>query len=118
MALKFTLVSTTIPVTLDGGNGKPQDYEIREMTALQRDSYMDALSERVIIDKDGKAAGIKKFDGMQADLVARCLFQDGKLVTREAIQAWPASTVAGLFDECQKLNRLNVVEKADAVKNG
>jgi len=103
MSLKFTLITTAIPVILDGAN-----YEIREMTAAARDAYMDTLSERVVIDKDGKAAGIKKFDGMQAELVSRCLFtKDGKAVTKDAIQGWPASTVASLFDECQTLNHLN-----------
>jgi len=104
MALKFTLITTALAVTLDGG-----EYEIREMTAAARDAYMDTLSERVVIDKEGKAAGIKKFDGMQAELVSRCLFlkSDGSQVTKETIQGWPASTVASLFDECQTLNHLN-----------
>jgi len=123
MALKFTLLVSSIPVVLEGGNGKPQDYELREMTAAVRDAYLDTLGDRVQMDKDGKPGGVTKFDGLQADLVSRCLFLrvDGSKVTRETIQGWPASTVASLFDEAQKLNHLTAITEKDAVvvsKNG
>ena len=121
MSLKFNLKASAVQVTLEGGAG-PTDFELREMTAAARDSYLDAVGERVTIDKEGKPAGIKKFDGMQADLIARCLYDrsSGEAVTREVIQTWPSSVVASLFNEAQKINHLSGAEKptADALKNG
>lgn len=117
MPLRFKLNIEALPVILEN-NGKDVAYEIREMVAADRDQYLDTVSERVRIDKDGNAAGIKKFDGMQADLLSRCLFltEEGKspsLVAKSVIQGWPSSVVSGLFLEAQKLNKLNAVDKSE-----
>jgi len=110
--LKFNLVSTVVPVTLQNGETFVE-YELREMRAADRDTYLDTVSDRLRLDANGKPAGIKKFDGMQADLVSRCLFSkaDGKPVKRDIIQGWPSSVVQGLYSEAQKLNKLNVDEE-------
>jgi len=120
MSLKFNLVASTIPVLLENGNGQPSEYELREMTASVRDKYLDGVKERVQVGVDGKPS-VKKFDGMQADLVSRCLFQkDGTAVPTKTIQEWPSSVVSSLFSEAQKINQLGGTEKeiVDASKNG
>lgn len=105
--MKLTITTKTIPVTLEN-NGKSEEYELREMDAATRDKYMDSLSSRMRLDKDGKPAGITRFEGMQADLLAYTLRKkDGTGVAKSVIQSWPGSTVSALFEEAQKLNLLN-----------
>ncbi len=119
MGLKFSLKTSAISVTLEGASGQSEDYELCEMTAAMRDQYLDTIPERLKLDLNGNPSGIRKFDGLQADLVARSLRKrDGKTVARDIIQAWPASTVASLFAEAQKLNHLGQEEKEAEAKNG
>jgi len=108
-ALKFTLKSNAVPVTLEA-DGTVVELELREMTASARDSYLDRLSSRMRFDNAGKPAGIKKFDGMQAELLAACLFhkEGGKAVITAEIQGWPASVVSDLYKAAQEMNHLNV----------
>ncbi len=111
MSLKLNLKASSIPVKLES-NGGCEDYELREMTAAARDSYLDVTSNRIKMDAAGKPSGVTKFEGLQAELVSRCLFRkDGKSVSRDIIQNWPSSVVNALFEECQKLNHLNRTEK-------
>jgi len=120
MSLQFKLVVSTAPVVLTDSNGGASDYELREMTAAGRDKYLDGMKERVQVGADGKPS-IKKFAGMQADLVSRCLFnKDGTAVPVKTIQGWPSSVVSALFAESQKLNQLSTAAKeiADESKNG
>ncbi len=106
--LKFSLKSNVVPVTLDAGDGSARDLEMREMSASARDRYLDCLSSRMRYDGDGKPAGIKKFDGMQAELLSLCLFApDGKRVTEGDIQLWPASVVSDLYKAAQEMNHLS-----------
>ncbi len=107
--LKFILKSNAVPVTLLLEEGAVEmELEMREMSALARDSYLDRLSSRMRYDNDGKPAGIKKFEGMQAELLSSCLFRkDGKAVIHSEIQAWPASVVSDLFKAAQEMNHLS-----------
>lgn len=108
MALKFNLKTEIVPLQLTAADGSVNEYELREMTAAMRDRYMSALGARVQFNDKGEPAGIKSFDGMQADLITQCLFDStGKLVTKEEVQSWPASVVSDIFKEAQKLNRLD-----------
>jgi len=107
MSLTFKVVTTLVPVDLEI-DGKIEPYELREMSAAARDSYLDVMSDRLRFDKDGNTAGVKKFEGMQADLLSRCLYRHNALapVGKSVIQGWPSSVVAGLFAEAQKINLL------------
>lgn len=113
MSLRFTLKSGAVPVALALEDGTEAELELREMTASARDSYLDRLSSRMKFDNEGKPAGIKKFDGMQAELLAVCLFRGGKAVTPQEIQGWPASVVSNLYKAAQELNHLNVEGKVE-----
>lgn len=113
MKLSFNLSFGTTPVELKTGVGTAENFLLKEMTAAARDQYLDGLSARMTTDASGKATGIRKFDGIQAELLACCLYREGgDLVSKTEVQAWPASVVSGLFEEAQRLNRL---DKADNV---
>jgi activator of 2-hydroxyglutaryl-CoA dehydratase len=113
--LKFSLAVEGQPVILVGPDGKEITYELREMCASARDKYLDQLGERMKVDTEGKVAGVKKFDGLQATLVSMCLYDaEGHLVKKEVVQGWPAGTVSSLFQEAQKLNALIKDEKEGA----
>jgi len=114
-ALKFSLMVNTVPVTIEGATGTPEEYTLREMDAANRDKYLDTVADRVRVDTAGKVVGIKKFEGMQADLLLHTLRKkDGSMVRKEVIQGWPATVVSGLFKAAQKLNLLDEKEKGEA----
>ena len=119
--MKFTTTIKSVSVELEN-NGAVVEYRLIEMTAAVRDRYMDSVSQRMRIDKDGKPLGVLRFDGMQADLLSHTMqTKDGKAVTKEVIQSWPSSTVSGLFAESQKLNLLSGADGekgvAEEIKN-
>lgn len=105
-----------INVTGDDGS----NWELREMTAAQRDEYMNLLNKRF------EGTRIKDFRGMHSDLLTRSLFRNGgenggKPVTVEELAAWPASTTQDLADLASELSGLKKdkpgeEEKDDAKK--
>lgn len=100
-------------VKIANAEGVVEEYTIREMNGQQRDLHMNATGNRVRW-VDGKTAGIKDFNGMQADLLTRCLYgPDGKIVTAGAIQAWPATLVSALYKRAQALNAISGKGAAD-----
>ena len=117
--MRLNLAVSTVPVELDL-NGNIVAYELREMSGAQRDSYLDSLKDRVRMDATGKPT-VTKFEGMQADLISRCLYlvKDNTVVDLKTVQGWPANVVTALYQEAQKLNGLNVsqAELAQASKN-
>jgi hypothetical protein len=107
--LKFSNRIKFWPVEIESSSpgGETAKYELREMKASVRDRYMDKMSARLQINAKGDVVGIKKFDGMQIDLVSQCLFdKDGKLVSDSTLKEWPSGTVADLFEAAQELNHL------------
>jgi hypothetical protein len=109
--MKFTTKTRSVPVEVEV-DGVLTEYKLVEMTAATRDKYMDSVTGRMRLDAGGKPLGVVRFDGMQADLLVHTLqTKEGKAISKETIQAWPASTVSGLFAESQKLNLLSGDEK-------
>lgn len=109
--LQFNLKKNSIPVVIEDGDATPLNLTLVEMSAAQRDQYLDSIQARMGYDVKGSPTGLKKFDGLQADLLTRCLLkEDGKMVTREQVQGWPSSIVSDLFKAAQKLNHLNKEE--------
>jgi hypothetical protein len=118
MSLKFNLATGVVPVVLTEGQ-KTINCEIREMKAATRDAYLDTVGDRLRLGPDGKPIGVKKFEGMQADLLTRCVFIEGSEVpiAKDVVQGWPASVVTSLYEEAQKLNQLTNVQETETVKN-
>lgn len=116
---KYSLKRKVTHISIENEDGQgATEYELREMPAGVRDGYLDRLNSRVRI-VDGKSAGVAKFQGLQADLISSCLFAaDGKNVTAEEIQKWPAGMVADIFKQAQDLNQLGKEDEASPPKNG
>lgn len=116
--LKLSLKRNAEAVEIEGYDGSAtQTLEIREMTAAARDSYLDRLGERVRLDAAGRPAGLKKFEGMQADLLTLCLWKNDTQVDKKEIQGWPANVTQALFETAQKINHLGEDVK-DLTKEG
>lgn len=115
-ALKFTLKATSVPVSITAEDGKTTEYQLQEMDAASRDHYLDQLSGRMRFDNEGKPAGVKRFEGMQSELLSACLFDsEAKRVPSTTIQKWPASLVSELFKRAQEMNHL--VKDGEPPKN-
>lgn len=103
---KFSLKRQSQELTLEKEDGQECNCELREMSAAQRDDYLQSLSVRMNRDASGQAAGISDFKGLHAELLTRCLYVEGKLVSAEEIQEWPASVLVDLYNIAQQLNKL------------
>ena len=111
--LEFSLERIEKPVTIGG-----KAYVLRELDGKQRDTYLNGLSQRVRI-VDGKPAGLKSFDGLQASLLALCLYENiagGEPVPAATIQAWPATVVTRLYEVAREMNGLD--EEEEGTKKG
>ena len=105
--IKLSLQRKEVPVTLLGEGGVEKAYVLREMSGAQREAYHQLSIKRVRFDPKGKATGVKDFEGMHAELLAFCFFdQEGKAVPREEIQSLPQSAQVQLFNAAQQLNGL------------
>jgi len=97
-----------------------QAYILREFTGVTRDKYLNDVRGRMIdTDPVKLAAGnvqIRNLDGLQASFVALCLFEKGadEPVPYATINSWPATLVAELFDDAQKLNGMGPKAEVEA----
>lgn len=116
--IKLNLKKNSIPIELGGDDGEPiVKLVMHEMSAAKRDAYLDTLTGRTRYEA-GKAVGIKKFDGMQADLIVACVTkEDGTPITVKEVQQWPSSVVSQLYDKAQELNHLGETKKEQSEKN-
>jgi hypothetical protein len=106
-AMELSLDLIEVPVKIAG-----EDYVLVELTGKGRDAYMNNLGARMRVKEDGSPAGIKNFDGLQADLVTRCLKkikEDGTRgdITPAVIQGWPARVQTALFDRAKEISGLS-----------
>ena len=111
--LSFSLELKTEPVELDA-----EKYTLTELTGVTRDENMDSMRARMKFNDKGDAAGFTSFKGLQANLIHLSLTdKDGKRVSIETIQSWPASVQNSLFKAAQELSALeDEVEAKDAAK--
>lgn len=118
--LKLTLTTKVQPVVLAMPDGTTQvDAEVFEMVAAERDRYLDKLTSRMRLDTNGQPQGVKKFEGLQSELLSRCLRKanGGGVFTEAEIQTWPASAVTQLFQAAQRINRLGNMDGEKTEKN-
>ena len=114
--LEFSLELTEQPVSLKAKDGVVKKYVLREMTAKQRGAYLNSIQDRVTV-VDGKVTGIKDFDGLEASLLAKCLYtEEGKLVGISDLNEFPGRVLKKLFEAAQILSGLNE-EGAKQAKN-
>lgn len=116
--LRLTLKRKVLPVELEGEDGAVKNYLLKGMSGRERDGYLNDMGDRIKLGPDGKPSGLKSFEGVQANLVARCLYTaEGAKVPQETIQDFPAETLNKLFETAQKLNGLDK-DAEEAAKNG
>lgn len=109
--LSFELRRREVPVTLtDPDTGQEQGYVLVELDGAGRDAYLTNLGGRVKTNQDGKMAGLKTFEGLQANLLCRCMFkvtpEGRKPVDIKTVQAWPARVQTALFQRCKAISAL------------
>lgn len=94
---EFNLTPAGETVRLDG-----VEYTVTELTARERDEYLNRVAERL------RGDGQSRYDGLQAELVSRALRgPGGSAVPFDTVQGWPASVVGALFELAQRINGLN-----------
>lgn len=112
--LTFKLRTKTREVTVLNEKDEEIKYQIRELKAAVREKYLDNLSRRLLLDAKGNIIGLKKYEGMQMDLLTICMHdEDGTLVTRPMLDGWPSSTVTALFHAAQCINGLRKEDTRD-----
>jgi len=111
--LSFVLEREERPVTIGG-----EAYVLIELDGKERDKYLNVLGGRLRHGPDGKAGGVKDFDGLQASLIAASLCKvvgsERVPVKQHIIQSWPARVVSGLFEAARDLSALDEKEKDEA----
>lgn len=116
--LQFKLQTQVRPVEIEDDNGNVKKYELREISAAQRDRYMNSLTKRFRLDNTGKPCGIKDFEGLHASLISLCLYNEqGTLVTPQEVNAWPAHVTQTLYKAAESLNKLDAKDEGDKEKN-
>ena len=102
-----------IELESNSGDGSVAEYAIREMNGRDMTEYLNSTRTKVLMT-DGKVTGMKTFDGMYSNLLARSMWNaDGERVLQPDIDLWPSSTQKGLFDIAQKINKLGVNDEDD-----
>jgi hypothetical protein len=116
--IRLSLEQREIPVVFTKPAKDPaeEDEEIvavlRELSGTQRDKYLNNLGNRARTNKDGKVVGMKDFDGMQANLLTRCLYRvntgNPDTAFKEGeVQAFPARIQSLLFDKAKELSGMD-----------
>jgi hypothetical protein len=109
--LRLKLERKEIDVVLESDDGQETKYKLKELSGAERNKYLNKMTCRVKVGADGKAAGIKTFDGFQADLLGICLFNENdEVVSKESIENLPSSTQQILFEKAQSLSGLDNAE--------
>jgi hypothetical protein len=112
--LVLKLTALVRPVVIEDEKGDKVEYELREMKAADRDTYLTQFAGRCRVNDAGEVTSLVKFDGMQAELLRRTLYkkEDSTPVSIAEVQKWPATAVTQLFVAAQELNKLVKQDKA------
>ena len=115
--LCFDLEIKHYPVKFKEKDGTISELVLHELDGTQRDKFLNQLGDRTRIMKDGTTK-MKNYDGMQADLLHRCLYRKDteKYLTVKEIQQLPSRVVNKLFSKAQKISDLGESD-SDEAKN-
>lgn len=115
--MEFVLERTVVPVKITGKDGVVVEYTLEEMDGKARDAYLTASSKRIKMQGGVVNTSGMNFDGLQAELLTRCMYgPDHTPVTLAEIQGWRSSISAALFKRAQQVNGLTP-ETKETVKN-
>lgn len=120
---KFVLIRREERITLQGADGREEDYLVREMTGPDRDAYLQDMLNRTKRNPDGTTS-ITQAGNLQSFLVSKCLYSttvktaDGQpaRVTMQEINLWPVTVLDAVFKLCQEVSGLDE-NKDESVKN-
>lgn len=113
--IEDTLDFISVPLNLKAKDGSMIEYTINELPGGERDKYMDVLNGRQVVGKDG-VARLRSFDGLQAELITRCVKDKaGRSVAAAVVQGWPSHVQERVFKRCQEINELAI--ERDEAKN-
>jgi len=106
-----------IPLQIEDEDEKLHDCYLREMSGKRRDEWLNKMGDNMKM-ADGKPTGVKKFDAVQAGLIAECLYytEGDRPVTIKELQEWGSSALVELFEICQNMNGLNEKGREEAKK--
>jgi hypothetical protein len=101
LEFKQQLVETRDPET-----GQSLKFIVKEFNGKGRDAYINIVAK--MTKQVNGSTEVQNFDGLQAELISRCMFsfdgnQIGEAVTKNWVQGLPAHIVTQLFEMCQAL---------------
>jgi hypothetical protein len=95
-------------VKIETAKGVETVFTLKEMFGGDRQKWQVEQRARYGVDYGGQPAGIANYEGMEAALISRCMFDSNdRPVPTATIQAWPSSTQAGLWRLCIDLNAIS-----------
>jgi len=102
----FTLKLQEEPITIEKADGSEVTYFVRELNGRELESYLND-SRKNIIMSNGEVVGMKSFDGMYTNLLARCTYdEESHLVLKPDMDLWPASFQKEIFNIAQRISKL------------
>lgn len=98
----------------DPNTGQVKLYYLQELDGTERDAYLNTVSSRIVVGKDGKST-VRNFDKFQTNLIAKSLYsaETETLVPAADIQKFPARVVSALFKLAQDLSGLDLEKGKD-----
>lgn len=102
-SLSFTLVTATIPVDING-----KEYELRELTGKDANTFTNAQMSAIRFDSDGQRR-LEKVGNLTSLLVHLSLWdvETNSRVPQSIIESWSSKIVDKLFDAAKKLSGLD-----------
>jgi hypothetical protein len=96
------------PENWDGDDATLEKYVLKEMKGKERDRYLAAINSRMRGSPGTANVKITSFDGIQADLLAKCIFKvqednTHRTITVDQLQEWPSSLQQELHDKAQEM---------------
>lgn len=119
VVLEFDLELKELQVRLRNPNTKElEEYILKELDGMSRDSYLDFTIGKVKMDDNGKVKSMSSVNGLYTRLLSLCLYKKGSAtpVPENEIKLWPATVISKLHEQAQKLSGLDEGAK-EAAKN-
>lgn len=96
--IELDLEYAKIPVKLKDKEGQIIEGWLEELPPTERDAYRNFMNQQTRYDDKGTPVGIKNFDGLETDLVFRCMRRrsDGKQFPIAEVRKWPGTAITTL----------------------